>query len=86
MKENKLEGLVKAMYLSGIDQKEILERTGVNQWYLLKLIDKLVEHYKVEDKEFRINQATLMERNIFDLIEKKQDVSGLINYFSSFCA
>ena len=77
---------VKAMYFAGVPQNQIMDTKGISRWQLTKMINKLVENYPQETKENRLLQAKLMESNIFDMIKKGKDVSGLVKQFSSFCA
>ena len=77
---------VKASYMKGATQEETMQQYGIKQYEYVKIVNKIVESFRPELKEDRIQQAKIMERNIFDLIKKKKDVSGLVKQFSSFCA
>lgn len=77
---------VKASYMKGASQEETMQKYGIKQYEYVKIINRIVQSFRPELKEDRIQQARIMEKNIFDLIKKKKDVSGLVKQFSSFCA
>lgn len=77
---------VKASYMKGATQQETMEKFGIKQYEYVKIINRIVRDFNPEQKHDRIQQAMCMERNIFNLIKKKKDVSGLVKQFSSYCA
>jgi hypothetical protein len=83
MKKQKIE----EMYLSGNTIEFISTTLNTPRRYICDVIRMIEERARTYDTfENRIKQAKLMEDNIFSMIKKKQDISGLIKQFSSFCA
>jgi hypothetical protein len=85
MNQNIYEG-VKAMYMSGASQDETMKRFRLTGWAYTGIINKVVLQFRKDSMTDRVEQARTMERNIFAKIKKKEDVSGLVKQFSSFCA
>jgi hypothetical protein len=77
---------VRAAYMKGTPQSETMQKYDIKQYEYVNIINKIVKSFRPDLKEDRIQQARIMERNIFDLIKKKKDVSGLVKQFSSYCA
>jgi hypothetical protein len=77
---------IRELYLQGKTQKEICKIKDLKEWQVYRYITKVVNELRYIKEVDRIEQAKLMERNIFRLIEKNKDVSHLVNEFSRFCA
>lgn len=77
---------VKNAYMRGDSQAETMQKYRIKQYEYVKIINKIIKNAYFDLKVDRIEQAKIMEINIFDMIKKKKDISGLINQFSSFCA
>jgi hypothetical protein len=85
MNQNIYDG-VKAMYMAGASQEETVKRFKLTGWAYTAIVNKIVIQFRRDSLIDRIEQARIMEKNLFAMIKKKQEVSGLVKQFSSFCA
>lgn len=72
--------------MRGITQDAIMLKYDIKQYEYHKIINRIVKDYTPYIKKDRVEQARIMERNIFDMIKNGKDVSSYITEFSRFCA
>ena len=77
---------IRTAYLMGFSHKQIQDKFKVGQYEVARMVNSLVDDYPKSVVGDRLEQARLMESNIFQLISKKENVSHLINSFAAFCA
>lgn len=85
----KIKEKVLDMYLRNYEHIDIMKKLNVTKKQIFWIINQYVASSitpKELVKEQRIEKAYLMEKNIFDRIEKGQSIRGYDSIFFSFCA
>ena len=81
--------IVLDMYLRDYEYKDIMQKTKVTKAQIYGVINRFVaSSMKVKEdvKQQRIEKAYVMEKEIFDKIERGESIRGYDSIFASFCA
>lgn len=84
-----IEEQIKELYLKGVPYLEISQQLNIHKRKIYTVVNNIVEEqYNIlkTNREDRILTATLMERNIFKLINQGKNIDKYITPFCTYCA